>query len=52
MRVATAVAPGVHLDIHTSGPDVVVVAHLTARTLANWLPLVEVSARAAAAREP
>jgi Flp pilus assembly protein TadG len=51
-QLAQRAAPGVTIDIATSGTEVVAVARITVHPLASWLPALTVSERAVAAIEP
>jgi len=51
-RVASEVAPGVHIQLSGSGSTVRAVATLRARLMVPFLPAVEVTEQAVAAREP
>lgn len=51
-RLALQEAPGVSVDVHTSGGDVIALARLRVHPLAHWLPALTVAERAIAAAEP
>ena len=51
-RVASEVAPGVHIQLSGSGSTVRAVATLRTRLMVPFLPAVEVTEQAVAAREP
>jgi hypothetical protein len=51
-RIATAVAPGATVDLHTDGGRLVAVARVRAHPLVGWLPAISATERAVAAVEP
>lgn len=51
-RLAQQAAPGVRVEITTSGDEIVAVARISVHPLTGWLPAMTVSEQAVAAVEP